>query len=229
MAVLCTVILGCKVEENGIVYEGDGFGNYRVIGYKGTNPKVVIPETLKGKKVDQIFFDAFKDNFIITEVTLEGNTHLVAGSFVNCPNLEKVNIPSNYNRAGSTLPSPNAFVNCPKMNSSNRTGGGSNSFVGTWHYSGLTYDAGNESWKVGDRSRIAVRIPNDFRIYSNGTAEVGSVSFSWTSNNSNGINFHYGGTGQFAATYRPSDDSIGYGFQTIYGGRATTVILWYRR
>lgn len=63
--------------------------------YTGTNPAMVIPDTIEGLTVKLINTNAFKDNLIIISAKLP-DTIIATGNdaFGDCKNLKTVNMPS---------------------------------------------------------------------------------------------------------------------------------------
>ena len=70
-------------------------GNITIRKYYGNDSKVVIPATIKGKKVTGIDTNSFANNDKIKSVTIPKNvTNISSGAFYKCKNLTTVSLPS---------------------------------------------------------------------------------------------------------------------------------------
>jgi|GEM_PF-3474661 len=75
-----------------------------VVGYVGTDAKVLIPTTYEGLPVTEIGEKAFYSNSTIEEVMIpEGVTSLGKEAFSLCANLHKINIPNSVMRIGAQV------------------------------------------------------------------------------------------------------------------------------
>ncbi len=80
-----------------------------ITGYRGTDPHVVIPSTLFGKKVVEI--NSFAENTVIESVQLpDGCAEIDSWAFKNCTNLKTVVIPNSVVYMGYSV-----FENCTSL------------------------------------------------------------------------------------------------------------------
>ena len=106
-------ICGIPTESTvGVMYDLSADGTYaEVIGYTGTDKRVVIASEYQGKPVTNIYKEAFRDNDKITEVIFP-ETLLTIGdyAFYSCSNLTSVIISDSVTSIGS-----DAFKLCSKL------------------------------------------------------------------------------------------------------------------
>ena len=91
-----TITLDCKglIVENGVIYQGGG-DTCTVEGYYGLADTVVIPATVRGKKVVGVDFSALQFTYALRSLTLsEGIEYLYEWGIDNCFNLEYLSLPS---------------------------------------------------------------------------------------------------------------------------------------
>lgn len=88
-------------------------GTATVTGYQGSEPNVVVPDTLGGARVTAIGGAAFLGNLDITSVTLpEGIQKIGNAAFKNARNLAQLNLPTALTDLGES-----AFENCYALQS----------------------------------------------------------------------------------------------------------------
>ena len=86
--------------KDGFQYQKDWTDSKAVLitGYEGEGGKVTIPAKIGGKRVSRV--GGFKDDDTITEIIVsEGIKSIENETFVNCPNLTKVTLPSTVESA----------------------------------------------------------------------------------------------------------------------------------
>ena len=103
---------GKKKDENGVIYQmNDDKDAYIVIGYKGDNSTVVIPDEFKGYPVTEIGDQAFEGCKKLKKISLPDSiTSIGDRAFALCENLKKVVIPDNVVSIGD-----NAFEYCDEL------------------------------------------------------------------------------------------------------------------
>ena len=116
--VLCLSLVACsgagKDYTKGLKFEqNEDKTAYTVVGYKGTDTNVVIPENYKGKPVTAIGDKAFFECESITGVTIPKTvTSIGANAFSGCDALESVVIPEGVVSIGAE-----AFSSCDALKS----------------------------------------------------------------------------------------------------------------
>ncbi|SFW26367.1 Leucine rich repeat-containing protein [Prevotellaceae bacterium HUN156] len=86
---------------------------YEVVAYTGSATSVTVPDTYDGKNVTAILPEVFKDNTMMTSVTIGNNvTTIGASAFENCDALTTVNFGS-----GVTTINAKAFYDCDALTS----------------------------------------------------------------------------------------------------------------
>jgi len=79
-----------------------------ITGYLGTNPDVVMPDTINGYPVTTIGNRAFYNKSVLRSVLLPNSVTVIENyAFQNCNQLLSVNLPDNLTRIGT-----NAFIDC---------------------------------------------------------------------------------------------------------------------
>ncbi|MDE7433438.1 MAG: leucine-rich repeat protein [Lachnospiraceae bacterium] len=92
-------------------YQVRSDGSIYIEEYKGTDSKVVIPESINGKKVTAIGVHAFAECKTLEEVVIPDTvTEICAWSFADCSNLKKVKISNNAEYIGGS-----AFMYCSSL------------------------------------------------------------------------------------------------------------------
>ncbi len=93
------------------VSEGSEKGTVIITNYVGNDEDVVVPNSLRGKKVVSIDNSAFQGIDTIKSVTIGENIKSVGtNAFQDCENLQKVDMGASLERLGNM-----AFANCPKL------------------------------------------------------------------------------------------------------------------
>lgn len=93
------------------VSAGSEKGTVIISNYVGDNEDVVIPKSLRGKKVVSIDNSAFQGNDSIKSIVIGENIKSVGNNaFQDCENLLKVDMGDSVERLGNM-----AFANCPKL------------------------------------------------------------------------------------------------------------------
>ena len=102
-----------QVTSGNFKYETNGASSISITGYTGTEGVVTIPNEIDGYKVTQIAKEAFKENEIITSVTIPDSVTIINDSaFYSCTKLESVTMGNSVKELGSY-----AFSNCTKLSS----------------------------------------------------------------------------------------------------------------
>lgn len=93
------------------VSDGSEKGTVIITNYVGNDEDVVVPKSLRGKKVVSIDNSAFQGIDTIKSVTIGENVKSVGtNAFQDCENLQKVDMGASLERLGNM-----AFANCPKL------------------------------------------------------------------------------------------------------------------
>ncbi len=93
------------------VSDGSEKGTVIITNYIGNDEDVVVPKSLRGKKVVSIDNSAFQGIDTIKSVTIGENVKSVGtNAFQDCENLQKVDMGASLERLGNM-----AFANCPKL------------------------------------------------------------------------------------------------------------------
>lgn len=70
-------------------------GTLEINKYAGNNAIFAIPDEINGKKITQIYSDAFKDHTELTSITIPSSIKLInSAAFINCTSLKEVTIPA---------------------------------------------------------------------------------------------------------------------------------------
>ena len=70
-------------------------GTLGINKYAGNSAIFAIPDEINGKKITQIYSDAFKDHTELTSITIPGSIKLInSAAFINCTSLKEVTIPA---------------------------------------------------------------------------------------------------------------------------------------
>lgn len=97
----------------GLVYAVNAQGSREVIGYKGSDTDIIIPDEYDGLPVTAVANSAFAGNCEITSLTLGANVKVIeAAAFVGCEKLDKVNLDGSLEIIGNA-----AFFGCASLKS----------------------------------------------------------------------------------------------------------------
>ena len=99
-------------QEGDFTYTGDA-GVIAITGYVGSDPNVVIPDTVIGMPVASIANNAFRENIIVTSVVIPDGVAIIGSSaFQDCTGLTSVTIPTSVTEIGGS-----AFAGCESLTS----------------------------------------------------------------------------------------------------------------
>ena len=100
-----------KVTEDGFVYMDDDYRGIAITGYTGNATEVVIPESIDGKKIYNIYSYSFSGCKNITSIRIPDSvTQIGNQAFQNCSSLTSIDIPDGVGRIGEW-----AFGGCSSL------------------------------------------------------------------------------------------------------------------
>jgi hypothetical protein len=113
---ICLCFVGCGEPKSSPVedfeYEFED-GTVTITGYIGSDLEIIIPNTIEKRPVTTIGKDAFK-GYDMTSITIpEGVTIISTGAFVNCSNLEVIELPNTIKEFNSSLDDTKWYDNQP--------------------------------------------------------------------------------------------------------------------
>jgi hypothetical protein len=226
---LCLSSCGKQITDGDFVFR-KGFmeGYVLLLRYTGNESLVEVPKSVdnypvRGTSQDEV---AFKDLPNLEQVKFLGDeTNFYYTTFENCPKLHNVIITGN-----TGLISNSAVKNCPSLSVNMASSGGATTTstksgaIGTWKKQYARYEG-----KRIDESKLAsgVYVPNEFNVYSGGTASANKFNFSWSGSGSN-VKFTYNGSGNVQAQYDAANNQMLLGFATIYQGQPAFIVAIYK-
>lgn len=102
-----------EVTSSNFKYETNGTSSISITGYTGIEGVVTIPNQIDGYTVTQIAKEAFKENKIISSVTIPDTVKIINDSAFNgCTMLESVTMGNGVKELGAY-----AFGDCTKLSS----------------------------------------------------------------------------------------------------------------
>ncbi len=100
-----------KVTEDGFVYTDNDYRGIRITGYTGNATEVVIPESIDGKKIYNIYSYSFSGCKNITSIRIPDSVTQIGNcAFQNCSSLTSIDIPDGVNLIGEM-----AFWGCSSL------------------------------------------------------------------------------------------------------------------
>lgn len=100
---------GLKVRWNGMYSAGSA--GLDIVGYEGTEPDLVIPDSSEKALLNTVKPSAFAGNEVLESVVFPASFYSIGGNaFQGCPNLERVTLPGTINYLDAY-----AFADCPKL------------------------------------------------------------------------------------------------------------------